>query len=264
MPAVAEEINEAEAEGVKIKYLTNPVEFIGETKVQKVKVIKMKLGEAGEDGRKKPFEIKDSEYVIEADQIMLATGEVPNLSFLPDSIDEKWGRVNIDAYQMVSESGVFACGDAASGPIGTVVDAIATGNRSALAIDAYLAAEEYQPKNYDQVVEYNDLNLEYFIHQDRARIKRLSCEIAIKNFDEVNEGISEEVAIQEADRCFSCGVCNNCDNCLVFCPDVAITRNPDQSGYTINYDFCKGCGLCVAECPRNAMDFEEEIKWQKA
>lgn len=262
MPAVAEEINDAEAEGVNIKYLTNPLGYIGNGKIEKIKVIKMKLGKVDKDGRRKPVEIKDSEYEIDADQVMLAIGEIPELSFLPDSIDEKWGRVNIDSFQMTDEKGVFACGDAANGPIGTVVDAIATGKRSAFAIHAFLTEQSYMPVNYDKVVNFEDLNLNYFVHQERARLKRLSHKVAVKNFDEVINGITEEDAIREAERCFSCGTCSMCDNCLVFCPDVAITRDAEGKGYIINYDYCKGCGLCVHECPRDAMDFEEELKWQ--
>jgi len=264
MPAVAEEIEEAEAEGVKINYLTNPVEFIGNGKIEKIKVIKMELGEADEDGRRKPVEIKGSEYEIAADQAMLAIGEMPDLTFLPKTINEKWGRVNVDTHQMTDNPGVFACGDAANGPIGTVVDAIATGKRSAFAINAFLTNQVFRPVSYDKVVGYGDLNIDYFIHEERARLKRISHQQAITNFDEVILGISEEDAVLEADRCFSCGTCTMCDNCLVFCPDVAITRDSNGQRYIINYDFCKGCGLCVRECPRDAMDFEEELKWQKA
>ena len=66
--------------------------------------------------------------------------------------------------------------------------------------------------------------------------------------------------LEEVDRCFNCGVCNMCENCWVFCPDVSISRKNDEFGYDIDYDHCKGCGICVEECPRAAMSMEEEIK----
>ena len=67
------------------------------------------------------------------------------------------------------------------------------------------------------------------------------------------------MAIQEAGRCFNCGICNQCDNCFLFCPDLAVVRDEtDPQGRYINYDYCKGCGLCVVECPRNAMVLIEE------
>ncbi len=70
--------------------------------------------------------------------------------------------------------------------------------------------------------------------------------------------------MREAERCFNCGICNQCDNCRLFCPDLAIIRDidrppaaPQPQGRWIDYDYCKGCGICVVECPRNAMTLEE-------
>jgi 2-oxoacid:acceptor oxidoreductase delta subunit (pyruvate/2-ketoisovalerate family) len=74
---------------------------------------------------------------------------------------------------------------------------------------------------------------------------------------EVNLGLAGDAAACEAGRCISCGTCIACDTCLIFCPDVAISRAPEKR-YTIAYDYCKGCGLCAAECPRAAMAMEEE------
>ncbi len=77
------------------------------------------------------------------------------------------------------------------------------------------------------------------------------------DFSEVNLGLTAEAAAHEAERCLSCGTCIRCDTCLVFCPDVAIARAAD-GGYTIAYDYCKGCGVCAEECPRAALSMEEE------
>ncbi|KAA3610147.1 MAG: FAD-binding protein [Calditrichaeota bacterium] len=262
MPAVPEEIEEAEAEGVKINYLTNPVEFIGDEKVEKIRLIKMELGEPDEDGRRRPVEKAGSEFEIEADQVMLAIGETPDLDFLPDSINEQWGRVNIDSYQMTNYKGVFACGDSANGPIGTVVDAIATGKNSAFTIDAFLNDRNYHFINQTKLVPFESINLDYFKKEKRPVQKRSDQAELVDNFFEVNLGIDQANAINEAERCFSCGYCTTCDTCLVFCPDVAIKHSENGKAYDINYDFCKGCGICVHECPRDAMSFDEEIKWK--
>ena len=122
--------------------------------------------------------------------------------------------------------------------------------------------EKFIDSKYEQIVNYSDLNLDYFNHEKRPQQKRNSMEKVLSNFNEVNLGISEEDAIKESDRCFSCGACTFCDTCLVYCPDVAISKAKDGKGYTIDYDFCKGCGICVHECPRHAMSFKEELKWQ--
>jgi 2-oxoacid:acceptor oxidoreductase delta subunit (pyruvate/2-ketoisovalerate family) len=78
-----------------------------------------------------------------------------------------------------------------------------------------------------------------------------------RDFAEVNRGIGLESALEEAARCFNCGVCNDCEVCLVFCPDVAIVRRPD-GGLEIDLDHCKGCGVCAEECPRGAIVMTRE------
>jgi 2-oxoacid:acceptor oxidoreductase delta subunit (pyruvate/2-ketoisovalerate family) len=80
----------------------------------------------------------------------------------------------------------------------------------------------------------------------------------LQSFAEINLKIGASLAIREAERCFNCGLCNQCDNCRLFCPEIAVIRNDNPQGRHIDYDYCKGCGLCVTECPRNAMVLEEE------
>jgi 2-oxoacid:acceptor oxidoreductase delta subunit (pyruvate/2-ketoisovalerate family) len=67
-------------------------------------------------------------------------------------------------------------------------------------------------------------------------------------------------ALMESARCFSCGRCNGCDNCWIYCPDAVISR--DQGEYDIDYDYCKGCSVCAAVCPRGVISVIEEEKWQ--
>ncbi len=265
LPAVPEEIEDALKEGVNIIFLTNPVEFLGKDKVEKVRLIRMKLAEPDETGRRRPVPVPGSEFEIEADQVLLAIGETPDLDFLSENVKVQKNRIAVDPFQMTTEEGVFACGDAALGPIGTVVDAIGTGKKAARAIHQFLSAglekEKAQNGEVTSEVPFETINLDYFIKEPRPREAQRVIQNLKGNFQEVNLGISEDDAIYEADRCFSCGTCTYCDTCLIFCPDVAISYNPDGKGYVINYDYCKGCGICVQECPRNAMSFEEELKW---
>jgi NADPH-dependent glutamate synthase beta subunit-like oxidoreductase len=278
MPAIAEEIEEALAEGIKIRYLTAPIELLTENgQVAGLKCVKMELGEPDESGRRRPVPIVGSEYTIEGDTVIPALGQEADLSFLEAEswkLEVKRGRIVIDKAGLTTGEGIFAGGDVAT-PFGTVTHAVGSGKRAALAIDKYLRGEELSdfppvdetihavPKDIDPtIVRFEDLNLAYFEELERAAQLQKPVEERVGGFEEVNLGFSEEEAQVEAERCFSCGTCNLCDNCLIFCPDVAIVRL-DHKGYEVNYDYCKGCGVCAEECPRYAISIEEEITWRK-
>ncbi len=104
----------------------------------------------------------------------------------------------------------------------------------------------------------NEINIDYFQFTPRVAQPRLLKEERVRTFAEVDLRISANLAMQEAGRCFNCGICNQCDNCRLFCPDLAVVRDQGPRGRSIDYDYCKGCGICVVECPRNAMSLEEE------
>ena len=201
-------------------------------------------------------------------------------------MEVEWGRIVIDEAGLTTGEGVFAGGDVAT-PFGTVTHAVGSGKRAALAIDRYLRGEELWgfppiaeavhavPKDIDPaIVRFEDLNLAYFEEMERTEQLQKPVEERVSGFEEVNLGFSEEEAQAEAERCFSCGTCNLCDTCFIFCPDVAIARlvappypvplaRLDGAGYEVNYDYCKGCGVCAEECPRYAISIEEELKWKK-
>jgi len=297
MPAIAEEIEEALAEGVEIRYLTAPVEMLTENgRVKSMRCVKMELGAPDESGRRRPMPITGSEYNIEVDTVISALGQEADFSFLEAGgwraevgswrLEVERGRIVTDEAGLTTREGVFAGGDVAT-PFGTVTHAVGSGKRAALAIDKYLRGEELSgfppiaeavhavPKDIDPaVVHFEDLNLAYFEELERTEQLQKPVEERVSGFQEVNLGFSEEEAQAEAERCFSCGTCNLCDTCFTFCPDVAIARlvappypvplaRLNGAGYEVNYDYCKGCGLCAEECPRYAISIEEEIKWKK-
>lgn len=125
-----------------------------------------------------------------------------------------------------------------------------------LSLEIYLGGERSQRSPH--VVAFDEINIDYFQFAPRVAQPRLLKEERIRTFDEVDLRISANLAIQEASRCFNCGLCNQCDNCRLFCPDLAVKRDESPQGRSIDYDYCKGCGICVVECPRNAMSLEEE------
>ncbi len=108
------------------------------------------------------------------------------------------------------------------------------------------------------MVRYGEINIDYFQFTPRIAQPRLLKEERVRSFAEIDLRISANLAMREAERCFNCGLCNQCDNCRLFCPDLAVLRDQSPRGRRIDYDYCKGCGICVVECPRNAMSLEEE------
>ncbi|MGC8594425.1 MAG: NAD(P)-binding protein [Candidatus Kryptoniota bacterium] len=262
MPAVPEEIEEAEKEGVKFDFLIAPLRVVGRGGiVSGIEMQRMQLDEPDESGRRKPVPIKGTEFIVEADTVITAIGEDPDLSFIPYSFLKKSVRIVVDDAHSTGVPGIYAGGDAATNPYGTVVNAIRAGKEAAGAIDEFLGWKSNKPTEPESVVKPENINTFYFPHEKRLQVPRISLTKSKASFREVNKTVSEERALREVDRCFSCGTCLHCDVCLTFCPDVAISK--DEFGdYKIDYDHCKGCGICVNECPRDAMELvEEELQW---
>ncbi|MCL5021060.1 MAG: NAD(P)-binding protein, partial [Bacteroidetes bacterium] len=258
MPAVPEEIEEAEKEGVRFEFLVAPVRVTGENgKVSGIELIRMKLGEPDESGRRKPIPVKRSNFSMPANTIIAAIGEEPDLSFLPYSFLKKGVRLFVDDDYSTGVPGIFAGGDAATNPNGTVVNAIRAGKEAAISIDEFLGWRNKTNGLSHDVVRPEDVNTFYFPHEKRVKVPRITVEKSKASFTEVNKTLTEDHALAEAERCFTCGTCLHCDVCMTFCPDVAISK--DESGeYVIDYDHCKGCGVCVNECPREAMELVPE------
>jgi len=296
MPAIAEEIEEALGEGVNIHYLTAPVELLTENgRVKSMRCVNMELGAPDETGRRRPVPIAGSDYTLEVDTVIpaiaqeledrswkLALSLAEGLEACPEPgrrvgdrrLEVGGGRIVINEAGATTAPPIFAGGDAAT-PFGTVAHAVGSGKRAALAIDQYLRGEELSgfppldeavhavPKDIDPtIVRFEDLNLAYFEELERTAQPQKPVEERVRGFEEVNLGFSEKDAQAEAERCFSCGTCNLCDTCFTFCPDVAIARL-NGAGYEVNYDYCKGCGVCAEECPRYAISIQEEILWKK-
>ncbi len=259
MPAVPDEINACENEGIKIEFLVAPhkVHVNKKGKITALELIRMKLGPPDASGRRKPVPIANSNFKMKLDTIITAIGEQVDLSIVPDYLDKNdWG-IKADFVGKTNINNLFAIGDCVTGPR-TVVEAFGAGKRVAFTIIGKI--EKITHKS-DNPVKFSDLNLDYFEHLNKTDVPELPIATRKTNFKEVHLGYNQVMAIKEASRCFSCGVCNKCDNCFVFCPDLSVLKENDE--YAFDYDFCKGCGVCAHECPRSAITMIEESKMEE-
>ncbi len=249
MPAHEEELEEALKEGVTVRWLSTISHFDGERMV----IEKMRLNDKGFP--EPTGEIEE----LGADALVLALGQDSDLSLLehvPDiAIDD--GVVGVTTSMMANQSGIFAGGDAVPSER-TATIAIGHGKRAARGIDAFLAGLDVVESPRHDLAEYEHLNTWYY--SDAERTRRAELEIARRqdNFAEIVSGLTEENALFEARRCLSCGNCFECDNCFGVCPDNAVIKIKGPRNYEINYDFCKGCGICVSECPCGAIEMVPE------
>jgi Pyruvate/2-oxoacid:ferredoxin oxidoreductase delta subunit len=110
------------------------------------------------------------------------------------------------------------------------------------------------------IFDLNRMNMTYFPHFPRVQQTLLAPSSRKKTQNEVIQSLSEEQAAEEASRCFSCGTCNACDNCYLVCPEPCIVRGERSNGlYKILVDYCKGCRVCIEECPTGCLEGVPEL-----
>jgi NADPH-dependent glutamate synthase beta subunit-like oxidoreductase/2,4-dienoyl-CoA reductase-like NADH-dependent reductase (Old Yellow Enzyme family) len=210
MPAHREEVTAAEAEGIKIHYLANPARLIGsDGKVKGVECLRTELGEPDERGRRRPVPIKDSEFVTDADMVISAIGEVPDLSFLDPNKFKLTpnGTIGVNPNTLsTSLPGIFAGGDVASGP-STVIEAIAAGRKAAISIDKYLRGQSLEYEELmPNTINIEDIDTASIRKRKRQKMPYLSLRKRKQSFKEVELGLTDMQALGEADRCLQCGM----------------------------------------------------------
>jgi 2-oxoacid:acceptor oxidoreductase gamma subunit (pyruvate/2-ketoisovalerate family) len=245
MPAIAEEIEEAEREGVQLLPYRQPVEFLGTDGVSAMAIAEVEAGPPDASGRRRPV-VTERTSKLPCDKVLLALGQKSELDLLPDGWTMRDGR----AWENDQQLPVWFAGDCSTAD-GTVTHAIGNGRRAALAV---LRGDE-TPGEAAKIkhVAPGQIRFSHFDVTPPHRDKQLGPSALAGNFAEVNLGLN---GTDEAGRCFSCGHCTHCDTCLISCPDGVIMRDGD--GYRIDGEYCKGCGMCVAECPRSAMEMQEK------
>ena len=250
MPAHDFEVEEAETEGVLMKWLSTIKRADG----GKLVVERMELDESGFP--QPTGEVEE----LEADSLVLALGQETDLSMLDDvpGLEREDGVVRVGPDMMTGYPGIFAGGDMVPAER-TVTVAAGHGKKAARHVDAWLKGSAHRPTPKHELASFDLLNTWYYSDAPRTVQPQLELARRQSTFEEVLGGLDESNALFEARRCLSCGNCFSCDNCYGVCPDNAVIKlgEPGER-YAIDYDFCKGCGLCVAECPSGAIEMVPE------
>lgn len=250
MPAHDFEVEEALQEGVLVKWLST-IKAAGDGALT---IEKMVL-----DGQGLPQPTGEFE-TLEADSLILALGQDVDLSLLDDvpGLTLKDGVVQVDpATMMTGHPGLFAGGDMVPAERNVTV-AVGHGKKAARHIDAWLRGAKVEVAAKHGAATFERLNSWYYSDAPKTLQPQLDIARRTSSFDEVQGGLSADNALFEARRCLSCGNCFECDNCYGVCPDNAVIKLGPGKGYEFNYDYCKGCGVCVAECPSGSIDMRPE------
>ena len=277
MPADHEEIEQALEEGVDLKYLTVPIEVTGaDNRVSALTCLKARLVAMEGRNRMSPVPIEDSRFDIEADVVIAAIGQQVDSASLAGCDGLAVSRrktIKIDPVTMATNiDGVFAAGDAVSGPA-TVVEAIGGGKRAAQAIERYLTGLS-QPKQMPLPVRRTRIDFLPSSAKEQATLKRpamnmLEMSRRLNTFDLVELGFSENDAVREARRCLRCDVCIRCGECVRICKDemgigalelgfTAAEKVEVPTDFTLTANKCITCGACAVNCPNDAMQISND------
>jgi 2-oxoacid:acceptor oxidoreductase delta subunit (pyruvate/2-ketoisovalerate family) len=249
-PAHDFEIEEALQEGVMVKWLST----IKQAGDHQITIEKMALDDKGFPQPTGEFE------TLEADSVVLALGQDVDLGLLngvPGLDVTRDGVVKVGTDLMTGHPGIFAGGDMVPAERNVTV-AVGHGKKAARNIDAWLRGETYAPPPKHEIALFEKLNPWYYADAPKTVRPMLDIIRRQSTFEEVQGGLDESTALFEARRCLSCGNCFECDNCYGVCPDNAVIKLGPGKRFQFNYDYCKGCGMCVAECPCGAIKMEAE------
>jgi 2-oxoacid:acceptor oxidoreductase delta subunit (pyruvate/2-ketoisovalerate family) len=252
MPAHDFEVEEAEDEGVLMKWLST----VKQAEEGRLVLERMELDESG-------FPQPTGELEeLEADALVLALGQETDLSLLDGvpGLEVEDGVVKVGRDLMTGYPGIFAGGDMVPAER-TVTVGVGHGKEAARSIDAWLRGAQRGHEPDHALASFEHLNTWYYTDAPRSTRPQLELARRQSTFEEVVGGLDESTALYEARRCLSCGNCFSCDNCYGVCPDNAVLKlGGEDEPYAFDYDFCKGCGICAAECPCGAIEMiAEEI-----
>jgi NADPH-dependent glutamate synthase beta subunit-like oxidoreductase len=270
MPAQAEEVEEALEEGVALVEGSMLVAARENGDGVRIACARVRFVPGTQRGRFSVTRVEGSDFELHADAIVTSIGQDADLAALAPDCPADGPLLAVDATQATGAPGIWAGGDVAS-LARFVTDAFGQGKHAAFAIDRALrerrgeqpAQRDWRPGPaaaiaHEVVVPLEGIATHGYPPQARAPSPRLPAAVRVATGDEVQLPLDVAAALAETARCFSCGTCISCDTCVVVCPDLAVRRDAD--GYHVLGDYCKGCGLCVKECPTGSMDMVEEVR----
>ncbi|MEE8542215.1 MAG: FAD-dependent oxidoreductase [Desulfobacterales bacterium] len=284
MPALPEAVLETMEEGITVLNEWAPLELHPEKDGR----LSLDLHRAAvrideEKGAVAILRVGKEIQTLRADRIIVAVGQELDTRNFPADLQLDRGLISVASGGKTSLPQVFAGGDAA-GTKTFVADAIASGKKAALAISCYLENQDFETEfrthqiahsqtfsfshflekskadvsDLNTVVAFDQLNTLFFSKGSRNDPDKLGPETRPKTFDEVTQGLDPTKMAAESARCFKCGTCIDCENCLDFCPDMSIIKDAQAGHYDFEADFCKGCGICAVACPRKIIEMREE------
>lgn len=275
MPADHEEIEQAEEEGIRLLYLTIPVEVDHDNgRLNGLRCLRAELVKMKDKDRMFPKPVEGSDFLLEADVIISAIGQRVDMLSMESVHGLEWTRRDtISANTATTETsveGVFAAGDAVTGPA-TVIEAIGGGKRAAEAIHRYLNGIP-QPKMPPVPVRRGRIDHLEVPASTKMTLKRpemplLNIDRRRTTFQQVELGYTENMAREEARRCLRCDVCLRCGRCVEVCRDKMGVNalqmgyfdfdHPVQTDFRLTEERCILCGACAANCPTGAMHMED-------
>jgi len=256
LPAQRVEVIEAQEEG--ITFVTAAMMQSSDINADGLTIncIQIDFQQGSKRGEFKVEPIAGSEFMLSADGIIPSIGQDVDLDLWSSLLETAGTVIKTDANWQTTIPGVFAGGDVATMDR-FVTQAIGMGKQAAAAISRYIENEQSVTELSDEPeVPYSVINTYYHPLTKQNQAANTDVASRLKSFAEVQQPLSNDAAIAESNRCFSCGSCIYCDSCFFHCPDMAITKL--EKGYEVKKDYCKGCGLCVAECPTGSITMREE------
>jgi len=257
MPAISREIEEAIEENIKIEFLAAPARIVRDASgnVTKMIVQRMELGEPDASGRRRPVPIEGKLDEIEVDTVVAAVSQQPDVKSLGAFQDKGW--LNIDEWGRTSEAKIWSGGDNVN--LGLATTSIGQGRKAALGMHATLRGLEPRIDGRGPDVGPDRIKFDFFEAKLPVQRQVRSPEDRLANpLEEIDCGITEEQALFESTRCFSCGSCFACERCWMYCTPSCFKKvtAPPKPGdyYTVKLDTCDGCKKCADECPCGFLD----------